>query len=201
MEDITLLETNIDVAVLANILSQLEENQWHNIIDYKTNKTREETYEDHHKDTKTIPIKNNGMHAPGGEFVLDDPRVSYTYPEFHRSFYYLLKPILDRLVPKYGAIVSKLLLVKLPASEEVAEHADIGPTLEAARRIHIPIITNDKVRFTVGSTSVNMLAGCAYEIDNQKLHYVENNGDIDRVHMIIDIYDEATFLERSQYNV
>jgi hypothetical protein len=52
--------------------------------------------------------------------------------------------------------------------------------------VHFPIVTNDKVLFTVGSQTVNMQEGMLYEINNRRKHSVANRGDADRIHLIID---------------
>jgi aspartyl/asparaginyl beta-hydroxylase (cupin superfamily) len=50
----------------------------------------------------------------------------------------------------------------------------------------LPIITNDEVWFTVGSESINMRPGELYEVNNRRVHSVENKGAEDRVHLILD---------------
>ena len=57
------------------------------------------------------------------------------------------------------------------------------------KRIHIPIITNDKVYVINAGHAVNMKEGQAYEIDNSKVHAVNNASDKDRIHLIIDCYE------------
>jgi len=47
-------------------------------------------------------------------------------------------------------------------------------------------VTNDAVWFSVGSETINMREGQLYEINNRRLHSVENKGSDDRVHLILD---------------
>jgi aspartyl/asparaginyl beta-hydroxylase (cupin superfamily) len=56
-----------------------------------------------------------------------------------------------------------------------------------ARRNHVPIITSGNVIFGVGSERVNMQIGECWEINNYRFHWVDNNSDIDRVHLLVDI--------------
>ena len=59
--------------------------------------------------------------------------------------------------------------------------------LKKSKRIHIPIVTNPECIFTVGDNSINMKVGEIWEMNNDKMqHSVHNNGDEDRIHLIID---------------
>ena len=87
-------------------------------------------------------------------------------------------------------ISGRVLLLKLFANKDVSEHTDRGEYLSAVRRFHIPIITNDLVSYTVNGETVNMKEGECWEINNQKPHSVLNDSDIDRVHLLIDIFPE-----------
>lgn len=77
-------------------------------------------------------------------------------------------------------------LVRLAAGCGIAEHRDMNFSLTHSHRIHLPIITNDEVWFTVGGESINLREGQLYEINNRRLHSVQNDGDEDRVHLILD---------------
>ncbi len=78
-------------------------------------------------------------------------------------------------------------LVVLKANKKVSPHVDGGQMLNISRRCHIPIVTNDNVFFTVFKNRVNMKPGICYEINNGMPHSVENNSELDRVHLILDI--------------
>ena len=47
-------------------------------------------------------------------------------------------------------------------------------------RIHLPLVTNEKVRFRVGQTDTSLRRGHLYEINNSKMHAVNNSSDQDR---------------------
>ena len=59
--------------------------------------------------------------------------------------------------------------------------------LNTIKRHHIPIVTNDEVWFYVDGEKKNLKTGEIWEIDNTKLHKVENLSNKDRVHVIVDI--------------
>lgn len=77
-------------------------------------------------------------------------------------------------------------LVRLKAGCTIAKHQDMNFSLTHSHRLHLPVITNDKVWFTVGSETLNLREGQLYEINNRRLHSVANQGDADRVHLILD---------------
>ena len=79
-----------------------------------------------------------------------------------------------------------VLIVKLLAHGEITPHMDSGFGLAHAHRIHVPIITNNKVTFTVGDSNASMEEGTIWEINNRHLHAVKNQTASDRVHLIID---------------
>ena len=77
-------------------------------------------------------------------------------------------------------------LVKLPGRRNVFPHIDPGHIFNVSRRIHIPIITNPDVHFFVNLAKIPMEEGTLFEINNQAIHCVFNQSDLDRVHLIVD---------------
>jgi len=77
-------------------------------------------------------------------------------------------------------------LVRLKAGCSIAEHRDMNFSLTHSHRVHLPIITNDQVLFTVGRETINLREGQLMEINNRRLHSVHNNGADDRIHLILD---------------
>jgi len=98
-----------------------------------------------------------------------------------------LKPILDYLKNLHNGELAKTMFVKLAAGKKINEHYDDGLYLNLAKRHHIPIITNDEVWFYVDGIKKNLRQGEIWEIDNTKLHKVENLSSQDRIHLIVDV--------------
>ncbi len=114
-----------------------------------------------------------------------------TKPEYRELYFELqdeLKPVVDSIASYYqnNGFLLRMLLTKMPPGSEIAKHTDFGPALMNCHRVHIPITTNDKVVFVVGGEKKNMQVGEFWEIDNALKHSVENQGDEDRIHLIID---------------
>lgn len=77
-------------------------------------------------------------------------------------------------------------LVRLKAGSDIAEHRDMNFSLTHSHRVHLPIVSNEKVLFTVGAETIHMREGQLFEINNRRLHTVSNGGDDDRIHLILD---------------
>ena len=110
----------------------------------------------------------------------------------------LVMPIANDLASLYDGKYGRIWLAKLPANNRIYQHKDGFDTfrnkksadfyyLHSVYRIHIPIITNDKVIFNVNNEEKHLKVGEAWDMNHRYNHYVENNGDRDRVHLAIDI--------------
>lgn len=74
----------------------------------------------------------------------------------------------------------------LNPKSEIKKHVDNGELFETSHRIHIPLITNEFVDFYIDNKKYNFSEGEVVEINNSKCHYVKNNSNCDRIHLIID---------------
>ena len=99
----------------------------------------------------------------------------------------LVVPIFDYLRVIHDGEIAKSMFVKLRAGKNINEHSDAGLYLNMAKRHHIPIITNDEVWFYIDGHKKNLRQGEIWQIDNSKLHKVENPSNQDRVHLIVDV--------------
>jgi len=91
------------------------------------------------------------------------------------------------LTRQYGiAYFIRASFLRLLPGASIAEHRDMNFSQAHAHRVHVPIITNDQVWFTVGGETLNIPEGEIYEINNRRLHSVRNEGDEPRVHLVLD---------------
>lgn len=81
------------------------------------------------------------------------------------------------------------MLARLMPGETIPAHTDSAAFFAAARRFHVPLLTNPDVSFLVDGETVPMPASHLIEIDNRRAHMVVNNGQSPRVHLIFDIVD------------
>lgn len=87
----------------------------------------------------------------------------------------------------YDAKVVRCEIVKMHGNSSIPAHIDSGEFLYLGRRIHIPLITNKDVIFTILNHSLNMEVGKWYDINNSLPHSVDNPTDKERTHIIIDL--------------
>jgi len=103
-----------------------------------------------------------------------------------------LQPVLDNAVTAYGyekGEFSRILLARLEAGGEIAAHKDGNKAATFPHKIHIPIQTNDKAFFFTNPNSYYFKEGQAYEVNNLGVHYAENGGDTDRIHLIFEYFN------------
>ena len=165
------------------LVASLEEADW------ESQSVRQQRYEVH-RDTHTIPL-------------VHDYQFRHTNPTRHpalETFGAVIRPILAitadffdtsekgrELTKKYGVgYFIRANLVRLAAGGAIDEHRDGNFSLTHAHRVHVPIITNDRVLFKVGRETLCLPEGEIYEINNRRLHSVHNGGDAARVHLILD---------------
>jgi hypothetical protein len=135
-----------------------------------------------HSKTQTIPILYDTDYEVGVS------KKSSFYDLFKNSIEYTTKTISE--LTNSNCSILRFIITNLPANTIVDKHKDKANSFKLYNRVHIPIITNNNVLFTVGEETINMPAGEIYEINNNnQLHGVVNNGNEDRLHIILDWYD------------
>ncbi len=123
------------------------------------------------------------------QFELQDTPLFDLFPEVRE----LLKP--------YGQNIHRVRFMKLkPGGGELERHTDqvdpdSGGSIGKLARIHFPIITNDKVLFTVWHTDgtpryVHMERGECWFLDTRKPHKAINGGEAERIHLVVDLVTE-----------
>jgi hypothetical protein len=84
--------------------------------------------------------------------------------------------------------VRQAMLTRLKAGTVIPKHRDEGPLTAKSHRVHVPVITNTDCIFSVGDESKNLKPGQIWIVDNVgRLHGIENNGIVNRVHLIVDV--------------
>lgn len=119
-------------------------------------------------------------------FRLQDTRLMEAFPS--------VRAILERL----GGAVERVRLMRLkPGDGELARHTDqvdaeVGVSDGRIMRIHVPIVTNRRVRFTAWGADgtaqeVHMRRGEAWYLDIRKPHRAVNGGEEERIHLVVDV--------------
>ncbi len=102
------------------------------------------------------------------------------------------EPLVQRIAafyPRPGRALNAQVALLAPG-DDIPEHADHRPTLEATHRVHVPIETHPEVRFVVEGEPRRLQVGEAYELDNMRLHSVHNASPVRRIHLIVDYYED-----------
>ncbi len=96
-------------------------------------------------------------------------------------------PGLKGVIERFPAKCLDMSLARLGPGGGVGNHRDIsGGTPMGVARFHVPVITNPEVKFYVSDKPVYMGPGETWNLDTSYVHRVQNEGDIWRVHVIID---------------
>lgn len=173
----------VDIGPLKQLVLELAAEDW----DRET--TRQRRYEAH-RDTQSI----------GLVYDYDFRHVKATRLPALQVFGPALRPVLAMIAadfegtPKGKELCAKFgvgyfvraSLVRLNAGGEIAPHQDMNFSLAHSHRVHLPVITNENVRFTVGGETLNLREGDIFEINNRRVHEVSNKGADGRVHLILD---------------
>lgn len=97
------------------------------------------------------------------------------------------KTVLDAFNCPFG----RVRIMKLMPGSIIREHRDtyeeVSDYAFGQVRLHIPIVTNDKVVFMVDGKPVKMKAGRLYYVNFSKKHYVRNDGAEPRTHFVLDL--------------
>ena len=97
----------------------------------------------------------------------------------------VMETIISRNYPP-GGVVIRAMAVRLPAGARIAPHVDEHESLRLGHRIHLPLVTNPRVRFFIDGVPHRFEPGRAVEVNNQLSHSVMNDGSSDRIHFIFD---------------
>ncbi|HZW60071.1 MAG TPA: aspartyl/asparaginyl beta-hydroxylase domain-containing protein [Woeseiaceae bacterium] len=173
----------VDIAALRQQVLALDEQQW------SSYSLRQKRYEVH-RDTETIGL-------------VFDPDFRHSHPTrlpaldiFHDELYPALTMVAGHyentaqgreLAQKFGlGYFIRATLVRLRPGGTIDAHQDNNFSLTHSHRVHLPVLTNEQVLFTVGRETLAMPAGELYEINNRRMHSVHNGSSEHRVHFILD---------------
>ena len=122
---------------------------------------------------------------------LKDWRTDYERPLWSQ-WRPLLQPVLDAAVKPYGyqrGVFPRVMLARMAPGGIIQPHRDNMPAALWPHKIHVPLLTNDKVGFYIEPKTYYFPVGEAVEVNNLDVHAVKNEGDSDRIHLIFEYYD------------
>jgi hypothetical protein len=163
-----------DVAELVDIVSKFN-------TEWKLDTSRQSQKNGAHQNTNTYYVKSFSTSWMEGDKLTVFPLANNV------QVLKIVNKICDDLEKIHNGKCAIAMIVKLLPDSDIDPHQDDTEYLGLTRRHHIPLQTNSNVFFHVGSEKINMKVGECWEINNSKVHFVENNSIEDRVHLIIDI--------------
>ena len=104
----------------------------------------------------------------------------------------LLEPVMAQAVRDYGyarGVFPRVMLARMAPGGIIRPHIDANPAAKWPHKIHVPLLTNEKVGFIIGETVHHFPVGEAVEVNNLGPHAVRNEGATDRIHLIFEYYD------------
>jgi Aspartyl/Asparaginyl beta-hydroxylase len=108
-------------------------------------------------------------------------------PKYVDTALLLCCPDIFRALGMLQCPLKSVRLLKLTAGSSIREHRDDDLGWEAGEvRLHAPIITNPEVEFFLNGQRVVMQEGEVWYLDLTLPHRVENRGNADRIHLVID---------------
>lgn len=102
----------------------------------------------------------------------------------------------DIITRQLGADPQRCLLARLPGGAVVPPHSDNGPYFLKTIRIHVPVITHEKVWMYCDGRVYNMRPGEVWALNNSAEHAVWNdNPTLSRTHLICDFLPAPGLLD------
>lgn len=104
----------------------------------------------------------------------------------------LLEPVMAQAVRDYGyarGVFPRVMFARMSPGGVIHPHIDANPAAKWPHKIHVPLSTNPGVVSFFGGAERHFPAGEAVEVDNLGPHWVRNDGDTDRVHLIFEYFD------------
>lgn len=164
----------VDQAALSDTILALPQAAW------EANQQRQQDYDVHRRTESVVLIFTDGEGWPD---------ITVSRESGWEWLSELAVPLMNEIVDTHyapGGTIIRAMAAKLLPGEVITPHRDHHPSFHHGHRIHIPIKTNTRVRYTVAGQPYRMTVGHAYEINNQKTHSVMNKGAEDRINFIFD---------------
>ena len=117
----------------------------------------------------------------GGTFLVRDSRQ-------RPSFYIRAADAGRQVAAVAGALPARAMILKLKPGGRIAPHIDQGAYAEATHRWHAAIETNGQAWLQIADERLHMAPGELWWFDKHALHYGANEGQTDRVHLIVDTF-------------
>ena len=112
--------------------------------------------------------------------------------------------VIKKVLSKIPAEFERVRLMKIKANSKIGKHSDkidkdFGLEDGDIVRFHVPIRTNDQVKFYLWENKERLTnylkVGHFYYVDVRAPHAVTNDSDVDRIHLVVDVYVNSSIKE------
>ncbi len=132
-----------------------------------------------------LKSKNGDVSGPESQYP------SWDFSDYRRTRYVDELPYFREIMDQLKCPQGRMRIMRLAPGMVINIHHDTGPEVGCLAfkqvRLHVPIVTNDRVTFFVGGERIKMLPGHLYYVNFSKRHYVRNDGDEARTHLVMDL--------------
>lgn len=134
-------------------------------------------------DWSVIPLRGpRGAEHPV-MMIYSDP----TCEEFANTPFLKSGSYLEEVLSWFDCPLQAVRLMRLGVGSVIKEHRDHDLDCESGTvRLHIPVITNEDVDFRLNGERVELMPGTCWYLKLSDPHSVRNDGDEDRIHLVID---------------
>jgi hypothetical protein len=127
------------------------------------------------------------LRSQGGKFTRTDPG-GPGLDDFKNTSLLELTPYLAEVLRNLNTPIRSARLLRLPPGGVIGEHRDTYHGFEYGQlRLHAPITTNGGIENIIRGQRLKWLPGELWYGDFGSLHSVRNEGETDRVHLVIDV--------------
>jgi hypothetical protein len=96
-------------------------------------------------------------------------------------------PNIQNVLAAFDCPLESVRLLRLGPHSTIKEHTDLKLSFEdGTLRVHIPVATNEEVDFYVNDEKLVMTPGEVWYVNFNLPHRVDNRGDTDRIHLVLD---------------
>ncbi|MEZ5448581.1 MAG: aspartyl/asparaginyl beta-hydroxylase domain-containing protein [Thiolinea sp.] len=167
------LDLCFDPALLQRDLERLQGDEW--IAHFVT--------QNYAGDWSVIPLRGMAHATHPVMMIYSDPACT----EFADTPFLDRTPYFREVLETFQCPLTSVRLMKLSPGSRIKAHRDHDLSVEAGTaRLHIPIVTNEQVKFVLNGERVVLNEGECWYLRLSDLHSVENNGITERVHLVVD---------------
>lgn len=137
--------------------------------------------------TKSIYLRSKRLDPNSPHYVPEADELNYTLRNSH------VKGIFEEILDSFTSQVTRTRLAVLMPGMKIKPHVDYDPTY--ITRYHIPIFTNDDIVFGMREKGEDKefkmpADGSVYFFNSGLLHWVSNNSNEPRLHLIVDTHGQ-----------